>query len=142
MADKDLRVWFLMRGLPNDQSYVFTNVVAVERSGAGRYTATIAGMDGRILANGRTEDEAADEALDLFKSMIDHCIDAKRPLENVVGTPVEPKNIPLAKFNELYKAFNYHLEELNERHEERAQGESWVSTPQTGYLSMPVEATA
>jgi len=133
---RDIRVWFLMRGVNAQESYVFIQVIAVDRSGPGRFTATIIGTDGRIVAVGQTEDEAADEALELFKGMIDHCIDVGRPLENVLGKPPKRVPFPISKSEQFFGV----LDQVIAQGLEEAAEDDWAAAPATDYLSFQ-EAT-
>lgn len=78
------REYFLFRRLDNEKTLGFRVFVKIER-GPKEYISTLLPLDpGTVIGAGTTPDEAERDALDLFQSMVDHCL-AHGQLSELLG---------------------------------------------------------
>ena len=85
VTDRDLRFTLLARVLSEQETIFFPLIVTVEEDQTALFSATVAGLETKIFASGASEDEAADEAVDLFRDIVDTAIEQDLPLTRVLG---------------------------------------------------------
>lgn len=93
---------WLMRQIGPEKTLVFVLCVQIEKNdaeGSEGYVSTLLPLEeGTVTAAGATPDEAEDNALTLFKDMIDHCIDSGLELTEVIGDSgaMDEVDVPVA----------------------------------------------
>ena len=131
-----VKFWMLARKKNEQSTIVFFTLVKTERdldSAEDHHAATIAGLEDRLVATGRTADEAEDAAIDLFRDLIDDAIEnSSAPARTAIseclngGVPFVEADKPLSKAEELFEEFGRLLDEKI-RGLERDDSEEWLA---------------
>jgi hypothetical protein len=104
-ASSELRFTCLARGITKDETIFFPLAMTVAEDGSAVYSACVLGMEDRIIATGRTVDDATHEALELFKSIVDTALDQNLPLSKVLGPmQFQRLDVPITKAGGVFRA--------------------------------------
>jgi hypothetical protein len=121
MAQQRIQVWMLMRGLGPDASLFFpTLIVKAEEDEPALFGAAVAGFEHRMAAMGYSEDEAARNAIELLREMVDNALRKSRPLTEVLGesVPFVRVPVPVTRANEFFKMWEEIGKEIEEKPDE------------------------
>jgi hypothetical protein len=118
------RLWWLVRGIDERQSFIFPVPVAVEEDEPNLYGATIPGLEDHMAAMGRTAEEAERNALELFKASVDDALEKGTSVSYVIGSDqYMTADFPVTKADEFFKLI--HNLELRDLEDE----ETWRGVP-------------
>jgi hypothetical protein len=93
--EKTYEQTWMMRGLDDKRSLVFSIVVSVESEGE-LFAATVMAMEDQMAAYGRTEEEAADNARLLFKATVDDALARNASISHATGQHAITMEIPIS----------------------------------------------
>ena len=118
------RTWLLLRRLDDEKSLFFVPHVRVDEDRPAQFSASVVGLENRMLAAGCSIDEAEGNAIDMFQVLVDHAIESNAPLGFELGD-VAFSVVPVTfkQAGQFFAAFDKFLSAAN------AAGEEWRSVP-------------
>jgi hypothetical protein len=131
------KFWFLLRRLGESETLFFPIVVRVEEDEPALFGAEVLGLEGRLIAMGRSGEEAESDAITLFQAIVDDAIEKHEPLGRELGNGVafSRVNLPLEQAGKALAQIVKTLSTLT-------PNEEWSSAPMHAVIAASAMITA